>query len=111
MPHVQVQEILAPAPDAASKAGSGKKAKAAAKAAATKEAAAAKQAAATALAEAAAQDELRCDVSGADAAQEMLLAVVEGHPERLQDAMQLLVQTAQANATEVLQGSHLPARP
>lgn len=92
-------EAPTPAPAASSKAPGGRKAKAAAKAAAAAAAAAAK-AQATAVAEAASND-ARCDISGADAAQEMLLAVVEGHPERLQDAMQLLLRTAQSHAQEV----------
>ncbi len=87
-----------PAPAATGKSAGGKKNKAAAKAAA---ATAKSQAAAAAAAADAAANEARCDTSGADAAQEMLLAVVEGHPERLQDSLHLLLRTAQAHAQEV----------
>lgn len=87
-----------PAPAATGKSAGGKKGKAAAKAAA---AAAKSQAAAAAAAADAAANEARCDASGADAAQEMLLAVVEGHPDRLQDSLHLLLRTAQAHAQEV----------
>lgn len=92
-----------PAPAATGKSAGGKKSKAAAKAAAAtaKSQAAAAAAAADAAAADAAANEARCDTSGADAAQEMLLAVVEGHPERLQDSLHLLLRTAQAHAQEV----------
>lgn len=71
---------------------SGKKAKSAAKAAA---------AAQRSSAEAAAASEARCADDSADVAQEMLLAVVEGHPQRLYDTMQLLLKSARSSSREV----------
>lgn len=71
----------------------GKKAKSAAKAAA---------AAQRSSAEAAAASEARCTDDSADVAQEMLLAVVEGHPQRLYDTMQLLLKTARSSSREVV---------
>jgi predicted lipid-binding transport protein (Tim44 family) len=75
-----------------------KKGKNAARAAA---AAASAAAAVAAAAAAAAASEAQCSNDTVDAAQQMLVAVVEGHSQRLEDTIQLFVQSSHASAREV----------